>query len=63
LQKAFGKTLVYAKYNKTGEQANPVTGKIEFHQAGEYIKDENGQYFTQTLTDQEIADGYEVVKL
>jgi hypothetical protein len=28
---------------------NPVTGEIGYHKKGEWITDENGNYFTATL--------------
>lgn len=63
IEKAFGAPVAYAKYTKDGWQANPVTGIEDYHQAGEYIKDENGYYFTQLAGDLELADGHEIVKL
>lgn len=55
-KKALGETLVYAKYDKTGEQVNPVTGERGYHYKGEWIKDENGNYFTETLGDRQLLD-------
>ena len=48
-KKMFGQTLKYAKYQYDGEQVNPVTGEIGYHKKGEWITDENGNYFTATL--------------
>lgn len=46
-EKTLGHSLSYAKYETTGEQVNPVTGELGFHEAGEWILDEQGQVFTQ----------------
>lgn len=53
IKKLFGKTLKYAKYQQTGEQLNPVTGKIEYHEKGEWMTDEDGQFFTATMDGQQ----------
>lgn len=45
--KTLGHSLSYAKYEETKEQINPVTGEMGYHEAGEWILDENGQVFTQ----------------
>ena len=60
--KITGETLVYAKYTEDGEQLNPVTGQIEFHRAGEWMKDEDGNYFTRTIKTEELGRN-EVVNL
>jgi hypothetical protein len=41
-KKLLGQTLVYATYDSTGVQKNPITGEEAFHQEGEFITDENG---------------------
>lgn len=56
LKKAFGETLVYAKYDKDGMQVNPVTGEEGYHKKGEWITDENGNYFTETLGNRQLLD-------
>ncbi len=63
LSKTFGQSLVYAKYTKDGEQANPITGKMGYHQKGEYITDQDGQYFTQLSQSEDLINGAEIVKL
>lgn len=45
--KTLGHSLSYAKYEQTGEQINPVTGELGYHEAGEWILDKNGEVFTQ----------------
>lgn len=54
-KKLLGQTLVYATYDSTGVQKNPITGEEAFHQEGEFITDENGQYFTETLGARQIG--------
>ena len=56
LKKALGETLVYAKYDKDGMQVNPVTGEEGYHKKGEWITDENGNYFTETLGNRQLLD-------
>lgn len=55
-KKAFGKTLVYAKYDTSGYQANPVTGEMGLHYEGEWMTDENGSYFTMTVNKDELGN-------
>lgn len=52
-KKMFGQTLKYAKYQYDGEQVNPVTGEVGYHRKGEWMTDENGNYFTATLGKQQ----------
>ena len=52
LNKVFGKTLVYAKYDK--DVQDPVTG--EFHYKGEWKKDNNGNYYTEILDSEDLID-------
>lgn len=54
--KVFGQTLVYAQYEQDGWQANPITGEMGQHKKGEFITDENGQYFTELLGSRELMD-------
>ena len=61
--KAFGTPLIYAKYTKDGLQENPITKQVDYHQAGEFITDENGNYFTQLSNGENLTDGVETVKL
>lgn len=61
IEKAFGKSLVYAKYTHEGVQENPITGEVDMHYNGEFITDENGNYFTRTLEDDEEIGNNEVV--
>lgn len=60
--KVMDKTLVYAKYTEDGEQLNPVTGQMEYHRAGEWMKDEDGNYFTRTINLEDLGKN-EVVNL
>ena len=60
--KITGETLVYAKYTEDGEQLNPITGQMEFHKKGEWMTDENGNYFTRTINTEELGHN-EVVNL
>lgn len=62
-QKAFGESLIYAKYTKDGEQANPITGEVDYHSAGEFIKDADGNYFTQLAGSVDLTSNTEIVKL
>lgn len=55
-KKAFGKTLVYAKYDTSGYQANPITGEMGLHHEGEWMTDENGSYFTMTVNKDELGN-------
>ena len=54
--KVAGKTLVYAQYDKSGIQENPVTGQMEYHTAGEWMTDEDGNYFTMTLSKDDLGN-------
>lgn len=54
--KFFGQTLVYAQYEQDGWQANPITGEMGNHKKGEFITDENGQYFTELLGSRDLLD-------
>ncbi len=56
IEKFFGNTLVYAKYTQDGVQENPVTGEIDMHYKGEFMTDENGNYFTRTISDEELGN-------
>lgn len=60
--KTVGETLVYAKYDHDGEQENPVTGEVGMHYAGEFIEDQNGNYFTEFAGDKDLLNK-EVVAL
>ena len=60
--KVFGRSLVYAKYEKTGEQLNPITDQMEYHEAGEWMTDENGELFTQYAPKDDVINT-EVVAL
>lgn len=64
--KFFGSTLVYAKYDKDGIQENPVTGEVGEHHKGEFITDEDGNYFTELignrdLLDKEVVSAWDVI--
>lgn len=54
--KIFGTSLVYAQYDHDGYQENPVTGEVEFHRNGEWMKDEDGNYFTMTISKEELGN-------
>lgn len=54
--KIFGDTLVYAQYDSNGIQKNPITGEVGEHKKGEFITDENGNYFTELLGNRELLD-------
>jgi hypothetical protein len=54
-KKIFGDTLIYAKYDKDGLQINPITGKEEYHRAGEWMTDEDGNYFTMTIGKEDLG--------
>ena len=62
-EKAFGESLIYAKYTKDGYQQNPITGETDYHSAGEFIKDSDGSYFTQLAGSADLTRGTEIVKL
>lgn len=62
LKKAFGEPLVYARYVKD-TTVNPITGKTGNFKKGDFILDENNQYFTMLAGNLDIAAGHEVVKL
>lgn len=55
-KKAFGQTLVYAKWESDGSHINPQTGVAEFHKKGQWKTDENGNYYTEFLGDRELLD-------
>lgn len=56
IDKFFGETLVYAKYTHDGIQENPVTGEYDMHYNGEFMTDEDGNYFTRTLGNEELGN-------
>lgn len=58
LDKVFGKTLIYAKYDQ--DTIDQITGEV--HYKGERKKDDFGNYYTQILDDEELLDK-EVVHL
>ena len=62
-KKAFGESLVYAKYTQEGWQENPITKEAGYHKKGEYITDEQGNYFTQLAGSMDLINGTEIVKL
>lgn len=55
-KKAFGQTLVYAKWESDGSHVNPQTGVSEFHKKGQWKTDQNGNYYTEFLGDRELLD-------
>lgn len=55
-KKAFGQTLVYAKWESDGVHVNPQTGQSEFHRKGDWKTDKNGNYYTEFLGDRELLD-------
>lgn len=55
-KKAFGQTLVYAKWESDGSHINSQTGVAEFHKKGQWKTDENGNYYTEFLGDRELLD-------
>lgn len=58
LDKVFGKTLVYAKYDR--DEVDPITKEI--HYKGEWKKDKDGNYYTEILNSDDLL-GKQVVSL
>ena len=55
-EKAFGQTLIYAKWEEDGLHINPQTGLEETHRKGDWKTDLNGNYYTEYLGDRELLD-------
>lgn len=54
-KKILGESLVYAKYTEDGMQLNPITGQQEYHKAGDWMRDEDGNYFTMTAGEDDLG--------
>lgn len=55
-KKLFGDTLVYAQWDENGTHIDPITGQEIEHFAGQRKTDENGNYYTELIGDQDLLN-------
>lgn len=56
LKKVLGDTLVYAIWESDGTHIDPATGREVSHYKGQWKTDKDGNYYTETLGNQELLD-------